>query len=100
MKISLQQLAGTPKVIGKLRGNNVSLISTKGGFRIVLVTENGKVRVLAATPHPGVSKFQAKKSEPDLEYNELSKSFDEDPALFQHLMPLYDQIVAEINKKL
>ena len=100
MKITKEQLSGEPKVIGKLRGGSISMLKTRGGYQIIVHNNAGKIRILAATPHAGVSKFQAKKSEPEIEFNELSKSFDEDPALFQHLMPLYDQIVSDMNKKL
>lgn len=98
MKISLEQLKLKPKRIGHVKGVPVFECMTKGGFNLVILG-GGMGKVLGAGPHRGMARMLAKQRETDFIMDELSKSEEFDPKVFEHLLPTWSEVVDRLNKE-
>lgn len=98
MKIDRNQLKGPPERVGKLRGEPVFLMQTKGGFNIVYSQAAG--RVIGSAPHKGLAKHIATLNEKDVEFDELSKAEPFDPSLFQNIIQDWLEVTDRLNEGL
>ena len=80
------------KVVGDLHGEKVIEITLKGGLNLIVSAKGGKVAVYGSGSHRGIARHIAKKKEPDIQFNELSKSDWIDPAHFASLLPKYEAL--------
>lgn len=96
MQIRRQDI-GTKKKIGQLDGRPVFEIACKGGYHIICSPNGPKIDYLGAGPHRAVARFIAKKSRPDMKIDDLSKSDWVDPEHFQHLVPHWENVTADLN---
>ncbi len=94
MNVDRNQLTGSPKRIGQIKGNPVMSMLTKGGLSII--TFNGKV--IGAAPHRAMARIIAQNAHPDLVIDELSKSEEVDPSLFAHLIPTWTEITQRLGE--
>ncbi len=65
-----------------------------------MAKSGGGVKLLGVAPHACISRHIAKKTEPDLFLNELSKAEELPVAMYQHLVPHYTNLTQEVNEKL
>ncbi len=84
------------KEIGTLNGHRVMEIGLKGGYHIVCSVNGAKIDYLGVGPHRAVARYMAKKRKPDLHITELSKSEDVDPEHFEHQLPKFERILAQL----
>jgi hypothetical protein len=82
------------KKVGKVRGKDLWHIKTKGGLHIVA---DGSGSVLGTGPHRLVARHIAQKSAPDAEWTELSKQEHIDQRIYQHLLPEYESLTAQMQ---
>ena len=100
LQITQAHIKGAPKLIGHLEGCPVFLLTTKGGFNVILARMANGAKALATAPHPGIAKAMATRGYPDLVLDELSKSEAVNPAHFEHLLPVWQKITDELNAQL
>ncbi len=80
------------KKIGKLNGDPVIEVATKGGLHLVVSVHGNKVTSLGAGPHKAVARHIAKKKAPDIQFTELSKSDEIEEYLFEWCLPKYEAL--------
>lgn len=83
--------------MGHLNGCPVLLITTTGGWNVVVVLRNGRLEPLGYGPHDGVAKGIARKREPRIAFSELHKTSDDvDPngRIFRKYVILTEQLRA------
>lgn len=82
------------KRIGKVGDVPVYEIATTGGLHMILKASgaNGKPEMLGTGSHRAIARHIAKRKEPRLELNELSKSDWLDPNHYAHLLPKYEEL--------
>jgi hypothetical protein len=103
MVISKEQLdrKKPPKKIGRLNGQEVWEIITKGGLAMVICKKTeGGTRILGAAPHRAIARSMASNNEPELVIEELSKSEELNVNSYKHLVPYWQDITNRMNKKL
>lgn len=98
MHLEPRQIA-SKKIVGKRGNYPVWAIATIGGLHMVVGVNKGKAETLAVSSHPGLSKYMAKKRDPELEWTELSKSEDIDPKHFQKQLPIYESLTEQFRKR-
>ncbi len=70
-----KQLSGKPKEIGKCKGKSIYGVLTKGGLSLVAqIADSGDLKVLGAGSHRMIARCIALQENPDIQFNELSKS--------------------------
>lgn len=79
------------KRIGSLGGSPVVEVVTTGGFHMVVTKKGGELLTLGTGPHRSVARHIAKKREPDLFIEEMSKSDHVDVASIESIAPRYEQ---------
>jgi hypothetical protein len=84
------------KEIGTLDGHRVMEIGLKGGYHIVCSVNGTKIDYLGVGPHRAVARYMAKKRKPDLQITELAKSEQVEPEHFQHQLPKFERILAQL----
>lgn len=98
MQITAQSLdLSKKKKIGKLHGQPVFRMVTKGGLNLII--ENGVkgLIVLSCGPHPAVARMTALRSYPDLVIDELSKS-DEGYLVTPELAIYWTEVAGKMNE--
>jgi hypothetical protein len=87
-----------PKKIGMHKGKPVFEFVTRGGFNVVAKhgDETG-VEILGSGPHRGFARQLAVQKFPDTILDELSKSEQFDPVMFNHLFPVWNKVTDLIN---
>ena len=85
------------KDIGTLDGRPVIELGLKGGLHLVLTTNGPKIDYLGVGPHRAVARFMAKKRQPNIQFQELSKAEDAPVSTFQHLVPQYEAMLARLS---
>ncbi len=98
MNITKEQIKGEAKIIGALKGAPVYLLVTKGGLNIVLVKNSTGTKALSTAPHRAIAKASAREEEPEIEFNELTKSEEFDLQSFKHILPEYKELTQRINE--
>lgn len=83
------------KKVGKAKDKDLWHVKTKGGLHVI-VDYLGKV--VGSGPHRAVARHIAQRFEPDAVWTELSKSDHYDVSDFQHLLPEYEALTAEMRK--
>jgi hypothetical protein len=83
------------KRVGKLKGQDVWYVKSKGGLHLV---SKGSGEVIGAASHRAIARHIAEKSEPDIEWTELSKSDHYAPSDFEHLIPTYEELTKRIRQ--
>ncbi len=83
MNIPANQVASR-KRLGHIGRRPVFGISCIGGFHLVVAPKDGGFETLAASSHPGVALFAAKKHSPELVIDALAKSEELD---YRHVDP-------------
>lgn len=87
------------KEIGLLKGKPVIELITTGGLHLVVAAKDGKFETLGTGPHRAISRYIAKKREPDIEYNEMAKSEDTVSVItFVHRLPEFFQLTSRIRE--
>lgn len=88
--------------IGSIKGQPVYSMFTRGGLALILKSQNGISKLLAMAPHRGLAKYIAQQKEPDLCFDELSKSEDEYFSIdfYKHLVDKWTEVTAEVSLKL
>lgn len=97
MNITEEQLADRPKVIGSLNGHKVFSVTTKGGFWMVVKPDGTGFETLGAGPHPAIARHIAQKHQPEIQWQELSKTQQVDPS--SALVAKYEAITAQFRRK-
>ena len=82
------------KKIGKSKGKDVWLLKTKGGLNVVTVGTT----IAGMGPQACVARRVAQNYEPDIEFTELSKGDYVPLDAYEHLLPRYGEMTAEIRK--
>lgn len=100
LNISAVHIKGSPKRIGRLDGNPVFLLVTKGGLNVVLARYATGAKALASAPHPGIAKAMASRGYPDLIIDELSKSEGVNLDFYKHLLPVFEDTTKRLNEGL
>lgn len=98
MDISPKEIQYTKK-IGRLGDAPVYEIGSKGGLTMILVKNGNHGEFIGAGSHPAMAKYAAKKRKPNLELEELNKSYS-DPSVFEPFLSEFENIVNSLNKKL
>lgn len=62
------------KRVGRIGQTPVYEVVTKGGFNMILAARNGKTEPLGVGPHRAISRHIANKTEPQIVWEDLSKS--------------------------
>lgn len=88
------------KEIGKLGNSKVFLLTTSGGWNMVVAANEGKQEILALAPHPAVGRYIAQKRCPDITYTELSKAEEIEPRHFAFCVDKYEKLTDVVKKKL
>lgn len=86
------------EIVGKLNGEPVWQFTMLGGLYVAALTGKKK-KLLAMAPHPGMMQFMAEKTEPTIQWNELTKS-ESRAEWFQELLPKYEALTELVNKYL
>jgi hypothetical protein len=87
MQLDKKQIKET-KMVGKLNGQPVVLMTTFGGYSLIASPQKGAIKYLGAGSLPAISKHVASINEPGIEW-ELSKSEEDniDVRAFAHVIP-------------
>jgi hypothetical protein len=93
MNIPEQQIT-LKKKVGKSKGKEINYTKTVGGFHIIT---NHRGIVLGSGPHRAVARHIARQFDPDIEWNELSKSEHVPLAYFEHLLPEWEAITSQFR---
>lgn len=98
MNLEKKQIKET-KVIGKLNGQPVVLMTTFGGYSIVASPQKGLVKYLGAGSLPAISKHVAAINEPNIQW-ELSKSEEDavDVRAYAHVIPEYLKLTQKLQE--
>jgi hypothetical protein len=79
------------KKVGKLNGKPVIEIGLKGGLWLIFASRDGKMEAVGAGPHRAVARHIAKKrTDGEIEFNDLSKADYIPVAHFEWLLPRYE----------
>jgi len=102
MNLDSNQLDQKPKKVGNLHGKPIFHVRTKGGLHVLVMQKAGSFEALGTGPHRAVARFIANKHEPDIVWQEMSKSDHVDEAAFAMVLPKYEQItdaLRQLSKK-
>lgn len=88
------------KRVGTLRGSAVTAVELIGGLHLLATNDGGKVKLLAAAPHPAICRAIAMKAEPDCTFLELSKSEQVSEATVESLVPKYTGLTSQLQELL
>lgn len=91
MNIDKEQIQ-SKRTIGKLKGQPVLELVTKGGLHMVIAQKGGKHEAIGIGPHVAVAKHIASKKEPEIVFTELSKADYMEPYLYMALVPEYERL--------
>jgi hypothetical protein len=97
-QIKPNELKREPIRIGWLHSDPVYLAVTKGGCSIVLCKNSNKL--LGIGNHRAIAKHVARQNEPDIVFDELSKSEELPVETYQNLLPFWTNYTNEVNTKL
>lgn len=86
------------KTVGKLDGDAIVELATKGGLHLIVRAKRGKTETLGAGAHRAISRFIAEKREPNIQWTELSKSEHIPVEHFQHLLPRWEAITDDLRR--
>lgn len=98
--VTQEQLKDNPKKIGKTKNGVVYHMLTKGGLNIIMGKMTSGSRVLGCANHIAIARFLARKIDPDIVFDELSKSEDLPVEVFSHLVPFWEQYTQNVDLKL
>ena len=85
------------KRIGNLKGSPVYSVGTIGGLHLVISSDGGRFEPIGVSPHPAMSRFIAKKKNPEIEYDCLEKS-DQDCGYFTDLLLEYEELTDQVRE--
>lgn len=97
MNIPKEQVK-SKKQVGKLGGQPVYELETKGGLHMVFVAKGGSFETLGVGPHRSLSRHIAKKKESDIQWSDLAKADFVDPIYYQNLLPKYEGLTEAVRK--
>lgn len=87
------------KQIGKLDGDPIIEMATKGGLHLIIASRKGKAETLGTGSHRAIARHIAEKKEPKIEWTELAKSDQLELSYFQHLLPKWEEITEDFRKQ-
>lgn len=99
MQIPQNEVVSTKK-IGHLGSNPVYAISTVGGLHLIMTKRAGVTSVLSAGSHMAIARHIARKKEPNLVIDELSKADYIPEEYFVDLVPEFEQLTDDLNARL
>jgi len=85
--------------IGALNGAPVFELRTSGGYHIIVAVRKDKVEQLGVGPRRAVARHIAKKANPELVINALAKSEQLDVADFEHVLPYWEDVTAQLRSR-
>ena len=98
MNIEAREVEYT-KSVGKWNSKPVIEVGLKGGLFLLFCQKNGKMETIGSGPHRAVARHIAKRmSENEIEFTDLNKADFIEPVHFEHLLPYYEALTAEINE--
>ncbi len=74
-------------------------VVTKGGYHILVAPKGNTFETLAVGPHRAVARHIAAKHHKSIKWTELSKGDWIAPEDYAHLVPKYEQITADLQKR-
>ena len=87
------------KKVGKSKDGTVFEIGLKGGLCLHYLVNGKKSSVIAAAPHPAISRHLSSKRHSDIEWTELNKAEWVDPEHFQDLIPKYEALTDALRER-
>lgn len=97
MQIPASQIRSRRRV-GRSRGRAVYQIGAVGGLHLVAAHNDGGVfEILGAGSHPAVARHLARRTAPDIEFDDLQKSEAVDPRDFADVLPRYAEVTADLR---
>lgn len=90
--IEPKHLDGKPKIIGKIDGQDMYQLKTKGGLYMITKAKGKSFELLACAPHPAVGRALVNKKYDNVEFTALSKADHVDEAHYALLLPDYENL--------
>jgi hypothetical protein len=89
------------EAIGKLGNKTLWQIKSVGGLYLIEArSSGGKGEIIGAGSHRAVARLTAKRKYPEVEFTFLEKSSEIDPQDVADILPFWEQVVDEANKRL
>jgi len=96
-QIQPKHLEGKPKNIGKIDGQPMFQLKTKGGLYIITKSNAKGFEMLAVAPHPAVARAIVNKKYDNVEFTALSKADHVDEAHYALILPEYEALTEKMR---
>ena len=96
-QIQPKHLEGKPKIIGKIDGQDMFQLKTKGGLYIITKAKGKNFEMISCGPHPAVARAIVNKKYDKVEFTSLSKADHVDEAHYALLLPEYETITERLR---